>query len=120
MAKFKTVSELFKHVKNTREPISQLSGEPILYENHFQHHWCYLHILSKNSHTLWRTDERNIILGTVEEHENQESNETFKLIQAAAKRRYMIENEGKNFPLDEPFDWLFMDSEEIKTFRAYE
>jgi len=118
--KFKTVSELFKHISETREMKSQLSGDPLLNTNHSLHHWQYLHILSKNSHTLWKTDERNVILGTVEEHNNQESNETFKLIQAAAKRRYMIENEGKNFPLDQPFDWLFMDSEEIKTLKAYE
>ena len=89
--KFKNQKEMFNYIWETREHKSEISGLPLFHEKHFQHHWQFLHILPKGTYPKWKLNPDNIMLGTVEEHENQEQYEVFKERQSELKREYYRE-----------------------------
>lgn len=97
MKTFKNQTELFNHIWETREHVSELSGEQLLHKGHPQWHWQFLHILPKGSYPAFKLREDNIILGTIKEHENQESIPKFKELYAIMKRKYYKEVYGKEF-----------------------
>ena len=89
--------KLFKEIWEEREHKSELSGNPLLPYGHFQWHWQFLHILSKGTYPKWKLEKKNIILGTVEEHKNQDSNPKFLKKREELTRKYYEEFYGKKF-----------------------
>jgi hypothetical protein len=85
---FKNQRDLFEHIWNTREHVSELSGDPLLPKGHFQWHWQFLHILPKGSYPHYRLNIENIVLGTVQEHENQEMIGKFNELKSKLKAEY--------------------------------
>jgi len=88
---FNNQIELFNYIWETREHISELSGEPLLNKGAFQWHWQFLHILPKGTYPKYRLNPENIVLGTVKEHENQESIPKFQELKSKLKRQYYDE-----------------------------
>jgi hypothetical protein len=87
MKDFKNLTELFNYVWETREHVSELSGEPLLPKGHSKHHWQYLHLLGKN-YTHYKLNPNNIILALPEEHERQETFPKFIERRDELKREY--------------------------------
>ncbi len=97
MKKFKNQSEMFNCIWQNRPHVSELSGAILLPKGHFQWHWQFLHILPKGSYPKYKLNPDNIILGTPEEHNNQEKYEIFQEKQLELKRQYYKEYYGKEF-----------------------
>jgi len=85
---FKNQRELFNHIWDTREHVSELSGQPLLPKGHLQWHWQFMHVLPKGRYAHYRLNIENIVLGTVKEHENQETNKRFKELKTKLKAEY--------------------------------
>jgi hypothetical protein len=90
-------NQLFKEIWEEREHISELSGEPLLPFGHWQWHWCFLHILPKGTYPKWKFEKKNIILGTVKEHENQDHIPEFLKLRERLKAEYYKEFYNKTF-----------------------
>lgn len=99
---FKTKSALYKHIWDTREHKSEVSGDNLLPPKHPQFHWQMCHILPHGSYPSFKFEPDNIILMTVEEHARQESIPEFKRRFELMKRRYYKEVYGKVFDDGEP------------------
>jgi len=82
---------------NSRPHVSELSGKPLLQIGNYYWHYQFLHILPKGSYPEYKLNPDNILLGTPEEHRNQESIPFFKIRYAEMKRRYYKEIYGKEF-----------------------
>lgn len=78
MPEFNTLKELFFYVWETREHVSELTGEPLLPECNDRWHWQFLHVLNKNTYPEYKFDPDNILLGLPEEHEKQEDYQVFR------------------------------------------
>lgn len=89
--KFKNQTELFNYIWETREHKSELSGEPLLPKGHFQWHWQFLHVLPKGAYPYYKLRPENIILGTIKEHEHQESIQSFQDKKSELKMAYYKE-----------------------------
>jgi len=67
---FKSESELFLHIWNTREHKSEVSGTKIYYEvGDEMWYRCFSHILSKGAYPRFRLFPANIMIKTPQEHE---------------------------------------------------
>jgi len=95
--RFKSQKELFKHIWETREHISELTGKPLLSENHPQWHWQFLHVLSKGAYPGYKLREENILLALPEEHQHQEEYDIFHKKYAELRREYYKEFYNKRF-----------------------
>lgn len=93
---FKNKTELFNWIWNNRSHESELSGEPLLPKGHPQWHWQFMHVLPA-SYKAYKLKEFNVILGTVKEHETQESNPKFRAKYDELKKRYYKEIYNKTF-----------------------
>tara|TARA_R110002020_G_scaffold303189_1_gene518525 strand:- start:297 stop:569 length:273 start_codon:yes stop_codon:yes gene_type:complete len=89
----KSQKELFKHVWETREHVSEVSGKSLLPRSHYQWHWQFAHILSKGAYPAFKLNPNNIMLMLPEEHEKQEQYDLFNERKEALKRQYY---ENKN------------------------
>lgn len=84
-------NQLFKEIWEEREHVSELSGEPLLPFGHWQWHWQMMHVCPKSTYPKWKLEKKNIILGTVDEHKNQDHIEAFiKLRQKLTAEYYRI------------------------------
>ena len=88
MKKFKNKKELFMHVWNTREHVSEISGKPLVYPNHPRWHWQFLHVLSCGAYPSYALNEKNIMLGTDIEHQDQELYKVFSDKKEELRRAY--------------------------------
>lgn len=89
--------KLFKEIWEERKHKSELSGNPLLPYGHFQWHWQFLHILSKGTYPKWKLEKKNIILGTVDEHQNQDHIEKFIQLRQKLTAEYYKEFYNKEF-----------------------
>lgn len=94
---FKNQKELFNHIWETREHISELSGKPLLPKGHFKWHWQFIHVLGKGPYPSYKLEEKNILLGLPEEHEKQEEFDIFIEKRDELKPMYYKEIYGKEF-----------------------
>ncbi len=90
-------NQLFKEIWNERPHVSELSGDPLLPPGHFQHHWQFLHVLPKGTYPKWKLEKKNIILGTVDEHQNQDHIEKFIQLRQKLTAEYYKEFYNKEF-----------------------
>lgn len=97
MGKFKNQKELFLHIWNSREHISEVSGKPLLPITHHQWHWQMAHILPKGSNPNFKLNPDNIMLMLPEEHANQERFEAFNERKLKLQQQYYKEYYGKEF-----------------------
>lgn len=88
-------TELFEFVWNTRDHLSEVSGKPLPYKGHPQHHWIYAHILAKGPYPQYKLNPENIILLTPEEHDLQETFLEFRERKEKLKQKYYSENQIK-------------------------
>jgi hypothetical protein len=94
---FKNQAQLFNHIWETREHISELSGKPLLPKGHLMWHWQFLHILPKGTYPKFKLLPKNIILALPDEHERQEQFEKFIERRDKLKREYYKEFYKKIF-----------------------
>ena len=94
---FKNQTELFNHIWETREQVSELSGKPLLFKGHFQWYWQFLHVLPKGTYPKYKLNPDNIILALPEEHENQEQFNSFLERRQELTREYYREHYCKEF-----------------------
>lgn len=85
-------TELFNFIWETRPRVSEVSGKPLPYPGHSQHHWIYAHILSKQAYPRYRLHPENIILLTPDEHEIQETFLEFRERKEKLKQKYYQES----------------------------
>ena len=95
--KFKTLTQLYNHIWETRPHISELSDRPLLHKGHFKWRWQFLHILPHGSYPSYKYKEENIMLGLPEEHEKQETFPKFIERRDELRRQYYKEIFGKEF-----------------------
>ena len=84
----KTVKQLFQHVWNTRPHVSEISGEPLHDEGHWQWHWQFAHVLGKGNYPRYKLNPDNIMLMLPKEHEQQEQYEKFNERRLQLKAKY--------------------------------
>lgn len=94
---FKNKTDLFNYVWETREHVSEFSGDPLLPKGHPQWHWQMAHILPYGSYPSYKFRPDNIALITVHEHETQESLPQFRERYEQMNRLYYKEIYHKNF-----------------------
>lgn len=70
---FKTLTELFNYIWETRPHVSELSGDPLVYPGHPKWHHQMMHVLGKQAFPKFKYKPFNIILGTIDEHDKQTS-----------------------------------------------
>ena len=92
MPKFKTQTEMFNYIWETREQVSEVSGEPLLPKGHFKWHWQFAHILPKGTYKHYKFNPDNIMLMLPEEHEKQEQFELFHERKNELRKKYREEH----------------------------
>jgi len=97
MRQFKTQKEMYKWIWENRSHVSEISGKPLLNQNHIQFIWQFAHILPKGSYPKWKLNPDNIMLMLPYEHENQEQYLLFIEKQNELKREYYKEFYSKEF-----------------------
>lgn len=88
MKKFKNQKELFEFIWENRPHVSEISGSPLLYPNHPKWHFQFLHVLSKGAYPSYKLNPDNILLGTPDEHDNQEQYDVFNEKKEELKQAY--------------------------------
>jgi hypothetical protein len=75
--------DIFNEIWNERPHVSELSGKPLPYDKSNMAMWVcqFLHVIPKGKSPKLRYDKRNILLGTLEEHNHQDRYNNFKLRQ---------------------------------------
>ena len=87
------IKKMFLEIWEEREHVSEISGKPLIENrNHWQFHWQFAHVLSKNVAPSYALRKYNIMLMTPEEHENQESYPKFIERREELKRQYNEES----------------------------
>lgn len=66
---FKNQRSLFEHIWATREHVSEINGEQLPEQGHWQWHWNFAHILNKGSYPSAKLVECNIVLLTPAQHQ---------------------------------------------------
>lgn len=94
---FKTQSEMFNYIWETRPHFSELTGKPLLEPNYMLWHHQFMHILPKGAYPKWKFNPENIMLGLPEEHQKQETFPKFIEKRDALKRQYYKEFYNKTF-----------------------
>ena len=92
-----TQNQLFIQIWEDRPHVSELSGTALFPRGHAFWHWQFLHVLPKGSYPKWKYEPKNIILGTVDEHTNQDSNPKFKELRQKLTGEYYKEIYHKEF-----------------------
>jgi hypothetical protein len=71
--------DVFLTIWAERPHVSELSGERLPYSPSNKKFWVcqFLHVLNKGRFPSLRTDKRNILLGTPQEHDHQDRYEAF-------------------------------------------
>lgn len=64
--------KIFNEIWEERDHISELTGDVLMNKNSQFWHWQFLHILPKGTFPKMKTFKDNILLGTPNEHQNQE------------------------------------------------
>jgi len=89
---FKNQKEMFLYIWNTRGEAngykSELTDNQLYHINHPKWHFQFLHVLSKGAYPAYKLNPDNILLGTPEEHENQEQYEVFQDKKQDLKKAY--------------------------------
>ena len=85
---FTKQSEVFDFIWNTRDHVSEISGERLPNKGSWQWHWVFGHILSKGSYPKWKLNPDNIMLMLPSEHENQEQYPEFIAKREELKTEY--------------------------------
>lgn len=93
---FRTKTELFNYVWETRPHVSELTGAPLLPKGNFQWVWQFLHVLGGN-YPHYKLNPDNILLGLPEEHQNQNQYKVFNERSDELKREYYARYYGKSF-----------------------
>ncbi len=72
--------EVFNEIWAERPHVSELSGLPLPYDKSNMKMWVcqFLHVIPKGKSPKLRYDKRNILLGTPDEHNNQDRYNPFK------------------------------------------
>lgn len=91
---FTTFQQVREFIWNTREHKSEISGEPLVNENHWQWSWQFLHLLGR-SYTYWVLNPENVMLATADEHQNQENYGAFLKKQDEMREKYYQQNQIK-------------------------
>jgi len=91
---FKDFQQVREYIWETREHKSEISGSPLLHPGHWQWHWQFLHLLDRN-YTYWVLNPDNVMLGTVDEHDLQETFLEFRERKEKLKQQYYSENQIK-------------------------
>ena len=91
---FKNFQQVREYIWETREHKSEISGDPLLYPGDLQWSWQFMHLLGRN-YTFWVLNPDNVILGTVKEHEKQESFPFFIEKREELKSKYYQEHQIK-------------------------
>ena len=94
---FKTKKELYEYIWNNRPHVSEVSGLPLLYPNHFQFHWQFAHVLNHGRYPHYKFNPDNIMLMLPEEHANQDSYTKFKEKQLELTREYYKKYYNKEY-----------------------
>jgi len=94
---FKNQKELFQHIWDTRDHVSEVSEKPLFPEGHCKWHWQFAHILPKGSYPAYKLRPENILLMLPEEHENQNDFAVFNEEYQVMKAKYYEEIYGKKF-----------------------
>ena len=97
MKQFKNQIEMYRYIWETRDHISELTGKPLLNQNHPQWVWQFLHILPKGTYPKYKLNPDNIILGLPEEHETQEGFLKFQDKKQELMQEYYKEFYGKEY-----------------------
>ena len=100
MREFKNQHDLFDHLWNTREHISELSGKPLLPKTDYRWIWQFLHCLPKGTYPKYKLNPENIILALPDEHTNQEQYQVYNDKKLALTREYYARYYGKVFDED--------------------
>ena len=79
--KVRSEIDVFNEIWNERPHVSELSGKPLPYDKSNMKMWVcqFLHVVNKGRSPMLRLDKRNIMLGTPEEHDRQDSFNEFRL-----------------------------------------
>lgn len=89
---FKNTKEMFLWIYGQRamDWVSDLSGKRLLPIHHWQWHWQFLHVLSKNTYPKWKLNPNNILLGLPEEHERQNQFDLFNYYRDLIRHHYEV------------------------------
>lgn len=87
------LKNMYMEIWEEREPISEVSGKPLLPFNHSKFIWQFAHILSKGAFPNYKFRKENIMLMLPEEHENQESFKSFMDRKEELKAKYFKERD---------------------------
>jgi hypothetical protein len=95
---FKNQKELFHWIWENRPHISELSEQPLIEDkDHFLWIFQFLHVLPKGSYPAYKLNPKNILLGTAQEHTEQESNPVFRAKYDELKQQYYKDIYHKTF-----------------------
>jgi len=78
-SKGRTEIDVFNEIWNERPRISELSGMPLQYDKSNMKMWVcqFLHVIPKGMSKKLRLEKRNIMLGTIYEHNHQDQYPAF-------------------------------------------
>lgn len=80
------------HIWETRDHVSEVSGQALLPLGHFMWHWQFAHVLPKGKYTRWKLNPENIMLMLPNEHQNQEDYEIFRDKKETLRLEYELES----------------------------
>jgi hypothetical protein len=76
---------------------SELTGEPLYSKGHYLWYNQFLHVLGKQAYPSYKLNPDNILLGTPDEHNNQQDYDIFNEKYTKLKRQYYKEIYGREF-----------------------
>lgn len=88
---------MFNWIWENRSHVSEISGKPLYPKGHSLWHFQFLHVLSKGAYPSYKLNPDNILLGTPEEHQKQESFQIFQDKKDLLKSQYYNERRIKTF-----------------------
>lgn len=95
---FRTQKEMFNYIWETRPHVSQLTGVPLEHQKGSKMwHWQFLHVLPKGKFKKYALNSDNILLGTPEEHENQNKYQVFNDRYTELHQQYYRQHYNKEF-----------------------
>ncbi len=97
LAKNYNQSHMFQEIWRDRVHFSDLTNSPLHPQGHFKWHWQFLHVLPKGTFAKMKFFKPNIMLGTPDEHDNQDKYEVFREKREMLNRIYYRVVYGKEF-----------------------
>jgi hypothetical protein len=97
MKEFKNQHDLFEHIWNTHEHVSEINGDPLLSKTHWQWIWQFAHVLCKKTYPYYKLKEENIMLMLPEQHEHQEQYDVYNEKKLELTQQYYKEFYSKEY-----------------------